>query len=179
MATVIPDGYRWLALLLAWAFFVMTGLAAARHLQRSRLKKPITIGTAFVSALVLLVIYVTSKPGIDAVLISEPGRLTLYNRSAQELQLWGDKFDGEAAIMELTPQRLPRDAYYYLLTDHLQAYAASVIGNVGERLEPFDLYISTADGGDHYTVRCRLLMKMHSGNFAVHAQNLGIDKGGW
>jgi hypothetical protein len=157
----------------------MAGAAAAWHVQRSRLKKLATIGTAIVSAIVLLAIYVISKPGVDAVLVSEPGRLSLYNRSAQELQLWGDKFDGDAATMEPTPQRLPKDGYYYLLTDRLRAWAASAIGNEGERLEPLDLYISSANDGDHYTVRCRLLIKVQSGDFTVHAQNLGIDKGGW
>jgi hypothetical protein len=177
-ATVIPDGYRWLALLLAWLFFVMAGVAAAARLQRSRLRRPTIIGTAIGSAVVLLATYVLTKPGVDAVLVSEPGRLILYNRSAKELQLWGDKFDGDAATMEATARQIPRDGYYYLLTDRLQAYAETVIGRDGDRLEPFELYISSANG-DHYTVRCTLLLKMQSGNFSVHAQNLGIDKRGW
>jgi hypothetical protein len=177
-ATVIPDGYRWLALLFAWPFFVMAGVAFAGHLQRSRLRKPTIIGTAIGSAVVLLAIYVCIKPGVDAVLVSEPGRLTLYNRSAQDLQLWGDKFDGIETTMEATPRRIPRDGYYYLLIDRLQAYAETVIGKDGDRLEPFELYISSANG-DHYTFRCILLLKTQSGNFSVHAQNLGIDKGGW
>jgi hypothetical protein len=156
----------------------MAGVAFAGHLQRSRLRKPTIIGTAIGSAVVLLAIYVYIKPGVDAVLVSEPGRLTLYNRSAQDLQLWGDKFDGIETTMEATPRRIPRDGYYYLLIDRLQAYAETVIGKDGDRLEPFELYISSANG-DHYTVRCILLLKTQSGNFSVHAQNLGIDKGGW
>jgi hypothetical protein len=175
-ATVIPTTYRWLPLLLAWPFFIMAGLATARHLEPRRLRKTTIIGTTVASALVLLVIYILAKPAIDAVLVSEPGRLTLFNRSSQELQLWGDKFDGDAA-MESTPRRIPRDAYYYFLTDRLQAYAAPVIGDNGERLEPFEIYI--AHNGDHYTIRCKLLLKMASGQFSVHAQNLGLEKGGW
>ena len=81
--------------------------------------------------------------------------------------------------MEPAPRRLPRDGNYYFLTDRLQAYAASVIGTNGDKLEPFEVYISTADAGEHYTVYCQLLLKMHSGDFSVHAQNLGFDKGGW
>ena len=114
---------------------------------------------------------------MDAVLVSEPGRLTLYNRSSEELLLWGDKFDGDAAMMESASRRIPKDAYYYFLTDSLEAYAASNIGNNGERLEPFEIYV--ARNGDHYTVHCKLLIKMASGQFSVHTQNLGIEKGGW
>ncbi len=118
----------------------------------------------------------SSKP--DVLLIGEPGRLTLYNRSAEDLQLWGDQLEGTPASMEPTPLRIPKDGYYYFLTNHLEAFALSTIGDNGDRLSPLDIYLSTYQG-KHYTVHCRLLIKMEAGKFSVHAQNLGIEAGGW
>ncbi|MGA8612218.1 MAG: hypothetical protein WB760_10955, partial [Xanthobacteraceae bacterium] len=79
----------------------------------------------------------------SVILLPEPGRLVLYNKSSADLYLWGDKFDDDVAPnIEDKRRTIPFGGFYYFLTDKLEAQAKTVIGANGEKLEPFEVYIS-------------------------------------
>jgi hypothetical protein len=118
-----------------------------------------------------------STPSV--LLLPERDRLVLYNRSNADIYLWGDKFDDETAPTVETQRRtIPFGGFYYFLTDKLEAQAKVVIGENGEKLEPFEVYIS--DKSDRrYIAKFDLLIKMKDSSMTVHTQQLGVSEGNW
>jgi len=111
-------------------------------------------------------------------LLSEPGRLVLYNKSAGDLKLWGAKMEGFAPALEKEPRIVPVDGFYYFLNDALKGVMLLTLGQNGEKLFPFETYI--ADGaGRRYVAKFALLIKMNDGSMQVHTQQLGVQEGDW
>jgi hypothetical protein len=111
-----------------------------------------------------------STPSV--LLLASSGRLNLFNKSAQDLQLWGNKFDATPADIGGV-RVIPKDAYYYFLTDKLKAWALATIGKTGEKLIPFEVYLSDSHG-QQYIAKFDLLIVMDRGDMTIHTQQLGV-----
>ena len=124
----------------------------------------------------------TSKKVLPAapfvLLLYENDQLKLYNREPYELKIWGDKFGDEVTPLEPIARIIPRDGFYYFLNDGLKAYSLTHIGENGERLYPFEVYLA-GRSDQHYTAKFMLLIKMNNGTMAIHTQQLGVSGGGW
>jgi len=109
----------------------------------------------------------------SVVLLPAAGQLNLYNKGDADLQLSGDKFAGFPSDLDQQGRTIPRDGVYNFSTDRLKAVMLSTVGNNGEKLVPFEVYLSDAQGRD-YIARFDLLVKMNSGNMTIHTQELGL-----
>jgi len=113
----------------------------------------------------------------SVLLLPASGQLNLYNRGAEDIKMWGDKLAGTDRSMG-EPRIIPKDAYYYFLSGQLQAWALSNIGKDGEKLLPFEVYL-TDERGQRYTAKFDLLIKVHGGEMTVHTQQLGVTLSDW
>lgn len=109
----------------------------------------------------------------SVVLLPAAGQLNLYNKGDADLQLSGDKFEGYPTASDEQGRIIPRDGVYNFPTDKLKTVMLSTVGYNGEKLVPFEVYLSDAQGRD-YIARFDLLVKMNSGNMTIHTQQLEL-----
>ena len=105
-------------------------------------------------------------------------QLNLHNNGHNDLWLGGSKFANTPAIIEKTYRLLSAGHFYYFLTDKFEAEAQQVIGKNGEKLEPFEVYITDATN-EHFIAKFLLLIKVTNGTVSIHTQQLGIVKEKW
>jgi hypothetical protein len=101
------------------------------------------------------------------------GQLNLYNTGSADLQLWGDKLEGFPTDIDEQGQVIGRDRFYNFPTDRLRAAMLSTVGHNGEKLVPFEVYLSD-ETGRSYVARFDLLVKMTSGNMTIHTRQVGL-----
>lgn len=180
---VMVKDVRWLL----WLALPLMGVSAyevARTWFIVKISTIVTIVVIIVCAggLGWLYYYISPDKTVDVipnvVLVAESGRLTLYNHGQNDLQLWGDKVEGTPAAIEKKSLLVPKDGYYYLFDDGLKSFILRNVGQEGEKFLTFDIYLSD-QWGQHFTANCRVLGKVHEGKVYLHAQNLGISRGGW
>jgi hypothetical protein len=129
---------------------------------------------------------IETKPNVPKALVERPsvlllpvpGQLQLHNRGTTNLNLWGNKLGGFPADVEKETRIIPRGAFYYFLTDKLQQAMLNTIGSDGDKLFPFEVYLSDEDG-KRYIAKFNLLVKMTKGTMEVHTQQMGIRDGDW
>jgi hypothetical protein len=109
----------------------------------------------------------------SVVLIPAVGQLNLYNKGDADLQLSGDKLEGFPTDLDEQGRIIPRGDFYYFPTDRLKAAMLSTVGHDGEKLVPFEVYLSDTKGRD-YIASFHLLVKMTAGNMTIHTQQLGL-----
>jgi hypothetical protein len=114
----------------------------------------------------------------SVVLLPVPGQLQLHNRGTSEILLWGTKVEGALATIEKEPRIIPTGHFYYFLEDDLRKFLDLTVGNEGDRLLDFDIYISTADKRD-FIARFKLFVKIRNGEIEIHTQQLGVAEGKW
>lgn len=122
----------------------------------------------------------TEPDTLKIILIGHPnmGQLNLYNREKNDIYLWGSKFGVEDSVIENQPRTIPQEGYYYFLTDRLKVLAISVIGRTGERIFPFEVYLSDKMG-KHYIAKFNLLVKLQKGEMSVHTQQIDVSQKEW
>ena len=113
----------------------------------------------------------------SVVLVPEGDTLRLYNRSDTDLSLWGDKLDDTARDIGGQARIIPKEDFYYFLTDRLKEFALKDLGQNGEKLYPFEVYLS--DNQQHYIAKFYLLIQMTDGRMTVHTQQLGVAATDW
>jgi hypothetical protein len=101
------------------------------------------------------------------------GQLNLQNKGDADLQLWGDKFEGLPANIERQARIIPRDGFYYFPTDRLKAVMLSTVGHDGEKVVPFEVYLSDV-AGRKYIARFDLHIRMTSGDMTIYIQQQGL-----
>jgi hypothetical protein len=107
------------------------------------------------------------------ILVPGAGQLNLYNQGDADLQLWGDKLEGLPPDIEKQERIIPSGGFYYFLTDRLKAVMLSTVGRDGEKLVPFEVYLSDMKGRN-YNATFYLLVKMTAGNMTIHTQQLRL-----
>ena len=115
----------------------------------------------------------------NVILTSEPDRLVLSNKGNRNFYLCGSRLGDEPASMSDPPVIVPKDGYYYLLTNLLKQWAVKTIGTNGQRLVPLDLYFMDEEKHKKSTGKFRLLIVVSDGSVAVHAQMLDVVPENW
>ena len=115
---------------------------------------------------------------LDVILLPFAGQMNLYNNGSNDLRLYGDKFGDEPRDMVDAPRVIPSGAFYYFLTDKMEAYCRARLGGNGERLYPFECYLSDSSN-KRYVAQFDLLVTLKDGVFAIHAQQLGVEEQDW
>jgi hypothetical protein len=111
----------------------------------------------------------TADPAPSVTLVPSTGQLNLYNGSGSDLQLWGDRLQGFPSDIEKQGQIIPANGVYYFRTDRLRSLMLSTVGNQGEKLIRFDVYLSDTKGRN-YIATFMLLIKMISGGMTIQTQ---------
>ena len=114
----------------------------------------------------------------SVVLLPGSNQLNLFNRGDEDLKLVGDRLDDTPMSIEGPPRVISKGEFYYFLSDKLKQWALQTIGRDGERLVPFEVYISTMDN-KHFIAKFYLLILMNGGAMTIHTQQLGVFRGGW
>lgn len=114
------------------------------------------------------------------VLVGHPivGQINLYNKGEKDIYMWGTKFDNEVPSIEAQSRTIPKEGFYYLLTDKLEGVTRQIIGANGEKLFPFEVYLADTFN-HHYTAKFNLLIKFKEGVMSVHTQQLGVVEENW
>ncbi len=114
--------------------------------------------------------------GVPSVLLtSENDRIVLYNKSDFDISILGSKFYKEPADMNAPDGRaraVPVGAFYYVFTDKLAVWSTQNVGESGELLVPYEIYISAK--GRMFTAHFALLIKMRNGAMTIGAQNFDV-----
>ena len=114
----------------------------------------------------------------SVLLLPSVGQLDLHNKGANNLHLWGTKFNGLPAEIEKQARIIGKGTFYYFFTEKLRSAMLTDIGPDGEKLIPFEVYIAD-DNGKQYIANFNLLIKMKNSIMEVHTQQLGVIAGTW
>lgn len=113
------------------------------------------------------------------ILTAEPGRLILYNKGERNFYLLGVKLDNEPGDFSSPPIVVPKEGFYYLLTNRLEPWAIQKIGHDGEGLFPFDMYFTDEDQKQKFTGKFRLLITVSHGVVTINTQMFGVIAEDW
>jgi hypothetical protein len=115
---------------------------------------------------------------IAVVLLPSAGQMRLHNNGNEELSLWGDKLEGYPASIENEARKIAPGYYYYFLYTLFTPAMRAEIGENGQKLKRFEVYLSD-EQQIRWIARFDLLVTMKNGEIEVHTQQLGIIKGDW
>jgi hypothetical protein len=179
---------RWL-LGFAWPFTSLAVWEFSRTWGTPRQIKWITITGSTITAALMAALYIflsplalpvslptTSSPKV--VLLSSPGQLKIVNNDSQTLELWGDKLEGYPASTTKISRLIPVGHYYYLLDTLFVSAMRAEIGDNGQKLKAFEVYLSD-EHKNRWIARFYLLVIIKNGEIEIHTQQLGIVPGDW
>jgi hypothetical protein len=109
----------------------------------------------------------------SVILVPEPDRLVLYNRGDEDLMIGGTKFSAGPSEMPKDVFILPKNGFYYFLTDKINT---DTLG--GKEIVPFEVYLLDQRRA-HFTANFELLFVVKDKNVTIHTHNLGVVEGGW
>lgn len=139
-------------------------------------RRTLLTGLAMVALIGLFAWYFWPTAIPNVVLLPASGQLNLINTGKEDIYVWGDKFDDQPKDVTENPRTIPVRGFYYFLTAKMAVSARSAVGVNGEKLVPFEVYLSTGNGV-RYVAKFLLLVIMKDGEMSIHTQQLGVAGG--
>lgn len=115
---------------------------------------------------------------LKVVLLPAHGQLRLHNNGEEEIYLWGNKFANTQPIIEIQSRRIPSRHFYYFLTDEIVKNARQIIGENGQQLVPFEVYL-TNSANKRFIATFNLLFIIKNNVVEIHTQQLDIQDQDW
>jgi hypothetical protein len=120
----------------------------------------------------------TEMPPVT-LLTAEPNRLILWNRGQTSFWLSGTLVEGDVKSVESTPRLVPKDAFYYLLTNNLEPWLVAKFGKNAKEHVPVEFYLEDENRRQKYVAKCSLYVIIDNGQVVFHPQNLGMEREDW
>ena len=121
----------------------------------------------------------TPPANLSVLLLWENDELRLYNRGDKDIYLWGDKYGTIFPLsIEAIPRTIPRDGFYYFLTENIRGLWELALAPDGQQLIPFEVYLKD-DRQNKFTAKFALLVVFTHSVMKVHTQQLGVSDVEW
>jgi hypothetical protein len=118
-------------------------------------------------------------PSMEVAYTNSNHRLQLYNKSRQNIWVWGTQLENKTpANIKGQPRLVTPGGSYYIIGDRLERLALKKVGKNGEIYLPFNVFIETANK-TKYTVQNKLFCQVKDSKVEIHSQTLAIVQEDW
>lgn len=113
------------------------------------------------------------------ILLPAPGKLNLENRGEETIYLWGSKFGDCSSSFSRFPLKILTGTHHYFLTHKLEQRARQNIGQNGDKLLPFETYLTDSSKKHFYTAKFNVFIEIKDGTITFHTHQLDINEEKW
>jgi hypothetical protein len=106
------------------------------------------------------------------------GLFTLVYRGRLNLFMWGNKFDGERAVMQEAPTTLNLGAQYNFDISRVQKKLFQTMKDGSKARIPFELYLR-AENGTKYVARSTLILTRQKDNGMLWCETIALTRKQW
>jgi hypothetical protein len=106
------------------------------------------------------------------------GLFTLVYRGRLNLFMWGNKFDGERAVIQQTPTTLNLGAQYNFDISRIQKKLFQTMRDGSQARIPFELYLK-AENGTKYVAKSTLILTRQKDNGMLSCETIALTRKQW
>jgi hypothetical protein len=118
-------------------------------------------------------------PSMEVAYTTSNHRLQMYNKSRQNIWIWGTQLDNTIpANIKGHGRLVTPGGSYYIIGDRLEKLVLKKVGDNGETYLPFNVFIETANKM-RYTVQNQLFCQVKDSKVEIHSQTLAIVQEDW
>lgn len=117
-------------------------------------------------------------PSLEVAYTSHNKRILIYNKGNSNIWLWGTKYLNTKPKFRNEPVLITPGGSIHILAEKFKDLIKELIGNDGEKLIPFELFIESSNNVK-YIVKNRLLCIVKNNEVSIHSQTLSIIQQDW